>query len=492
MRLTTAQTDRACGVLLAAACGDALGAGYEFDHVTPDPEGPRMIGGGLGDFAPGEWTDDTSMLFAIAEVAATGADLRTTEALDAIARRFREWYDGHPADIGVQTSHVLGAVGPQPTAERMTEAAAELHRRRGRSGGNGSLMRTAPVALAHLDDPVALVEAAMRVSALTHHDPGAGEACALWCLGIRHAVLTGELPDLRDLVKTLVEVRGAPATSVETESFWVERIDEAEQRDPATFTANGYVVTALQAAWSAIAHTTVPGDAPWRHLVGALGAAVAIGNDTDTVAAIAGAMLGARWGASAVPAEWRRIVHGWPGKRAEDLVHLAHLAATKGPGIYGWPLAERIDYADWNPTPVAVRHPYDDRVVLGNAAALNNLDDLGVTAVVSLCLLGTQDVPADVEHVSFRLIDKSDERSNAHLDYVVDDAARTVKALRDEGHTVLLHCVAAQSRTPTVAIRYAHLLGVPADEAFDKVCNTLPSAHPNPAFRAALARLGGA
>jgi ADP-ribosylglycohydrolase len=54
-----------------------------------------------------------------------------------------------------------------------------------------------------------------------------------------------------------------------------------------------------------------------------LAAAVRAGDDTDTVAAIAGALLGARHGASAVPAAWRSTVHGWPGLTADDLVELA-------------------------------------------------------------------------------------------------------------------------------------------------------------------------
>ena len=54
-------------------------------------------------------------------------------------------------------------------------------------------MRTAPVALAYLDDEAALVEAARAVSELTHYDPEAGDACVLWCLAIRHAILTGVL-----------------------------------------------------------------------------------------------------------------------------------------------------------------------------------------------------------------------------------------------------------------------------------------------------------
>ena len=97
--------DRACGVLLAAACGDALGAGYEFGSAALDGP-PGMIGGGLGGFAPGEWTDDTAQAVAIAEVAATGVDLRSEEALTSIARRLRGLVRrraprrGHPDEPG--------------------------------------------------------------------------------------------------------------------------------------------------------------------------------------------------------------------------------------------------------------------------------------------------------------------------------------------------------------------------------------------------------
>jgi ADP-ribosylglycohydrolase len=54
-------------------------------------------------------------------------------------------------------------------------------------------MRTAPIALAYLHHPDALVQTAQGLSSLTHHDPEAGEACVLWCLAIRHAVLDGTL-----------------------------------------------------------------------------------------------------------------------------------------------------------------------------------------------------------------------------------------------------------------------------------------------------------
>lgn len=488
MNLTTVQTDRACGVLLASACGDALGAGYEFAvaPLAPDQH-PAMIGGGLGGFTPGEWTDDTAQAFVIAQVAATGADLRSARTLDLVAQGFADWYAGNPPDVGVQTSHVLRTVGRTPTAAVMTAASQAYAASASRTAGNGSLMRTAPVALAHLDDPAALVEAATAASALTHADPSAQQACALWSLAIRHAVLTGELPDLRALTEHL-----EPAAR----SFWVERIDEAERNDPATFSPNGWTAAALQAAWSAIVHTPVPalapadGVFPAQHLVAALETAVHIGNDTDTVAAIAGGLLGARWGASAVPAAWRRVVHGWPGKTAEELTHLAHLAATGRPGKYGWPLIERIDYSWQYGFDTLVAHPHDPRVLLAGAGALDHLP-ADVTAVVSLCLVGAAQVPDDVEHVVFRLIDEAHPRANPNLHQVLDDAAATVQTLRTEGHTVLLHCVAAHSRTPSVAIRYAQRIGIDAQQAYDDVCSALPFAHPNAAFQGAIADFTG-
>src|ERR1700704_4861666 len=92
MKLTAQQSDRAAGVLHGTAAGDALGAGYEFTYpkaeVTID-----MIGGGPFDWALGEWTDDTSMAVAIAEVAATGIDIGSSDGLDAIAAQFIRWYD---------------------------------------------------------------------------------------------------------------------------------------------------------------------------------------------------------------------------------------------------------------------------------------------------------------------------------------------------------------------------------------------------------------
>lgn len=307
MILTSEQRDRAAGVLLGAACGDALGVPYEFGSPLPDSATPEMIGGGLGPYEPGEYSDDTQMHVCVAEVAALGRDLTTEPALDDIAARFLRWYREGASDIGNQTRAVLSATdragGRSPM---MRETAASLHRSTGRSAGNGSLMRTGVVALPYLSDPSGMAEAARLVGSLTHYDDLAGDACVLWCSGVRRAVLDGVLDGVRE---------GLALLPADRRSYWADRLDEASSAPPARFSPNGFVVPALQAAWSAIRSTST--------LIDGLADAVRAGNDTDTVAAIAGALLGARHGASSVPAEWRAAVHGWPGVTADGLIDLA-------------------------------------------------------------------------------------------------------------------------------------------------------------------------
>ncbi len=490
--MSTQFNDRAAGVLLGTACGDALGAGYEGGPPLPYDANIAMIGRGF--FAPGEWTDDTSMAVAVAEAAAKGLDLRTGDGLDHVAGGFLRWYAGGRKGIGRQTRAVLRASMAGGSAAMTATAAEYAARLPHESAGNGALMRTAALALAYLDDPSGLVAAAKAISDLTHGDPVSGEACALWSLGIRHAVLHATFNGVRDGLAYLPEDRS---------DYWRRLLDEAEAEPPSAFANNGWVVQALQGAWSAIVRTPVPADDPGsgsfpaQHLRLALEAAVRGGRDTDTVAAIAGGLLGARWGASAVPAMWRREVHGWPGYRGRDLVRLAAHAARRSVGKpaddnEGWPSVGRIDYERWHPYKPVVRHPHDSGVLLGSVRALRNPPD-GVDAVVSLCRLGAGERPDGVQprdHVEMWLVDAG-TAENPHLSYVIDDAARAVAAFRADGKTVLLHCVGGRSRTAIVAARYAVLRNRmdPAD-ALEEVVRVLPENDVNPELRAALLRIG--
>ena len=161
----------------------------------------------------------------------------------------------------------------------------------------------------------------MAVSALTHFDRSAGEACVLWSLAIRHAVLTGDLNPRVGLEHLPVGSRGV----------WAARLDAAERLRPCDFSKNGWVVEALQAAWCAIVRRpySVHGEDRGAGVSDAgllrmsLEIAVRGGRDADTVAAIAGGLVGAAFGASAVSEDWRSAIHGWPGYDAADLIRLA-------------------------------------------------------------------------------------------------------------------------------------------------------------------------
>lgn len=101
---------------------------------------------------------------------------------------------------------------------------------------------------------------------------------------------------------------------------------------------------------------------------------------------------------------------------------------------------------------------------------------------MSLCLTGTRQVPIGVEQITYRLLDESDPAQNSNLDFLLVDAARTIADLRAESKTVLVHCVAAHSRTPTVGIAYSLLRGVPLDRALSVVAPYSQPRRRTPAF----------
>lgn len=302
-------SDRALGCVLGLACGDSLGVGYEFGKPIP-PEVPiEMIG--RRRFAPGEWSDDTAMSIPIIDAGNVSHGYFADHELELIAEGWFAWFEAKGKGIGQQTFAVISEALTDRTADAMMAASvAYFQQFPGRSAGNGSLMRTAPVVLPNLDRE-AIADAAMRISMLTHGDPIAAEACVIWSIAIAHSIEHGSLDGIHEGIALLPSNR---------QSFWADSIRDAEQRKPSSFHKNGWVVEALQAAWSAIVTTPVPQDEPSRHLQLALEAAVRGGGDTDTVAAIAGGLLGARWGLSAIPDHWIQQIHGYPGITGADLI----------------------------------------------------------------------------------------------------------------------------------------------------------------------------
>ena len=379
--LSDSQLDRVEGVLLGQAVGDAMGAPYEPGDI-PFTGTPELLGGGFGDYAPGEWSDDTQMSLYIARVAATGADLTSREALDEIARGFCRWValDG-ASDVGVQTRRVLGAVvdsRDEPgIAARMRAAAADLDAATRRTGGNGALMRNGIVGLTRLDDRWATAASARAVAELTHADPLAGDCCVIHAEMIRSAVMAppwrgGPLP------AAAAAMRALDLIPAERRNYWRDLFDGGILSDSRCLeppSGDGFTVHALGHATLALAfvnrvltdRTARPagpsgrGEAPTdgeapagkprsartragrmdhadradrmgRILVRALEAS----EDKDTVAAIAGALAGSHLGASALDPAWVEAIHGLPRRpdgaerRARDLRELARATALAG------------------------------------------------------------------------------------------------------------------------------------------------------------------
>lgn len=314
--LTDLMVDRARGALLASACGDALGVPYEFSKA---PEDPQMVGGGLGPYGPGEWSDDTQMAICVAQVA-DSVRLTTDAAHDEVGQNLIDWMRDGATDIGTQTRAVLtaGAQWEGDVSDRLRKAAGEYAKQSNRTAGNAALARIAPVGISCLWDREATARAARGIASLTHIDREVEEACVLWAEAMRVAVVHGEL-NIRAGMDLLLE---------DSRSRWEEMIADADSGilDPRS---NGYVVPALQCAWYA-AHSTLEyfGEAA---VYAGLRQAVKLGGDTDTVAAITGALLGARWGESAVPQKWKDAVHGWPGMTGADLADLGERIVRNRP-----------------------------------------------------------------------------------------------------------------------------------------------------------------
>ena len=302
-----AMADRAVGAVIGSAVGDALGAGYEGSY--PDQDEEIVMVGGRGQFPGrrrGGWTDDTAMALGVLDVIASGIT-----STDAIAANFVDWCAARPPDIGRQTRWVLSS------AARPSEVRAQARaymRRTPDAAGNGGLMRTAPVALAAPGDRNRVARRAAAIASLTHPHPDSVDACVLWSLAIDQAIITADIEEPFDFGAAVRNGLGF-VPGGKRRDRWTRLIDTALATGSAAaarrrFTPNGWVVTAFQAALWAISHTPVPRGNPGDHFRDALVASIRVGHDTDTVAAIAGGLLGARWGVDSIPGHWIRVLHG--------------------------------------------------------------------------------------------------------------------------------------------------------------------------------------
>lgn len=103
-------SDRTCGVLVGLACGDAVGTTSEFQRKGSFPEIRGMVGGGVFNLKPGQWTDDTSLALCLAQSLIERAGHDPRDQLE----RYLGWHDegrlssnGRCFDVGNSTTYSL-------------------------------------------------------------------------------------------------------------------------------------------------------------------------------------------------------------------------------------------------------------------------------------------------------------------------------------------------------------------------------------------------
>jgi ADP-ribosylglycohydrolase/fructose-1,6-bisphosphatase/inositol monophosphatase family enzyme len=270
---------RAQGCLLGQIAGDSLGSLVEFETAAAIarryPDGPRLLeDGGRWDTLAGQPTDDSEMALALARSILAHGRYDAESAMAA----YREWYRSGPFDIGSTTRAALAGYLV------------------GESQANGSLMRASPLGIyAHALGSAKAAALARQDSPLTHPHPVCGDAVAAYLVAVAHAVRHGDGPQAA-YDAALAWARSAPALPEVTAAL--ERAGE----DPPTCEGErqGWVLVALQNAFHELLHAASLG--------AGVVATVSRGGDTDTNAAIAGALLGAVHGRPAVPLQWRQMI----------------------------------------------------------------------------------------------------------------------------------------------------------------------------------------
>jgi ADP-ribosyl-[dinitrogen reductase] hydrolase len=276
--------DRAAACLLGLALGDALGAPFEFRRAPeiPDPI-PAFEQPWLGS-APGTWTDDTAMAL---ELVASLHERGTLDLAD-LQDRLVAWLGSRPPDVGNQTRAALVAAGPGlPPGE----AARLVWERRGPevSAGNGSVMYCAPLGAFRARRPGLLVEEAPALSSITHWDGRCRTACLAVTLAAA-GLVRGEPaePAVRAALHMVLDREGGEELEyLAAEAGRARPVDGPDQ---------GFCFFAAGVALRTAA------EAP--SFEAGLRSVVALGGDTDTNAAVAGALLGARDGKAGLPSSW--------------------------------------------------------------------------------------------------------------------------------------------------------------------------------------------
>lgn len=267
--------------MLGLACGDAVGATAEFLERGSFETITDMIGGGPYHLAAGQWTDDTSMAMCLAE------SLVACESFDPAdqMRRYLSWYrrgywsaKPHCFDIGQTTEYALRKF--EATRDPWCGPSHPI------TSGNGSIMRLGPVVLRYFPNEDEVLHYAGESSRTTHGAPMAIEGCRLLAYVLLRLLQGCSKNDcLEGSSRFIVHPR-------------LRKIAEGTYltKPRSRIRSSGFVVDTLEAALWCLHRSD--------NFEGAILLAANLGDDADTVGAVAGQLAGANYGASGIPDHW--------------------------------------------------------------------------------------------------------------------------------------------------------------------------------------------
>jgi len=281
--------------------GDALGVPVEFksrDQLKKDPVvGMRSYG--TYNQPAGTWSDDTSMTLCTLDSLSNGLDYKD------IMDKFLSWYKkgeytpfGETFDIGMGTRRALTnyANGEEPLKSGGTGE---------RDNGNGSLMRILPVLFylqktygENFNEKEKPYEIIHNISALTHRHKRSMIACGIH---ITIADYISREYNLNEAVKLGINKSFQyyeKKKEFKEELKYYQRLNDKNfhKLPEEEIKSSGYVVVSLEAALWSLVNTV--------SYKGCVLKAVNLGEDTDTVAAIAGGLAGLYYGCEDIPKEW--------------------------------------------------------------------------------------------------------------------------------------------------------------------------------------------
>lgn len=274
--------DRYRGSLMGLAVGDALGAPVEFRNPLTMEKVTGMQSGGTFGLPAGKWTDDMSLALCLAH---SLIEKKGFDAYDQMTKYSKWYYDGYMSSIG--KAFDIGG-----STRMAIEKFAQTHDPYAGSSnpncaGNGSIMRLAPIPLIYKHSLREASNYSGESSKTTHPTIEAVDACRYFGVLIAQAARGASKEEILSFPSFLTDL--SPAIVKVAQGSYKEK-------EPPEIKGTGYVVESLEAALWAFYKND--------NFQDAVLAAVNLGNDTDTTAAVCGQLAGAYYGIDGIPKKW--------------------------------------------------------------------------------------------------------------------------------------------------------------------------------------------